>query len=288
MNFRLIQCNEAGEPLGRLGELPPAVESNCRGSAELYRRIGFNAPWVSYVAVDGETAVGGGAFIGAPRDGRVEIAYFTVPEMAGRGYATHTATNLCRIARGTCPDIVITAFTLPETNASTAILAKLGFRRFGTAVDPDAGEVWEWRSDAAKAANPAVRRTAKRTAAQPDTHAEAADEGALRPDFPSMQYQLVLRFRSSSLAPPDDIQSLERALSDTLGDTAKVDGHDTGTRDINLFIVTPDPASAFRRSKPVLQRFSLLDKLTAAHRLEGGARFTVVWPLGYRRKFNLP
>lgn len=103
-----------------------------------------------------------------------------------------------------------------------------------------------------------------------------------------MQYQLVLRFRNSSFERPDDIQLLERALTDTLGDTAQVDGHDTGPRDTNIFILTPDPASAFRRSKPALQGLSLLDKVTAAYRLEGGARFTVVWPLGYGRKFNLP
>lgn len=103
-----------------------------------------------------------------------------------------------------------------------------------------------------------------------------------------MQYQLVLRFRNSSIERPDTIQLLERALADTLGDTALVDGHDTGSRDTDLFIITADPASAFRRSKPALQGLSLLDAVTAAYRLEGGARFTVVWPLGYGRKFKLP
>lgn len=102
-----------------------------------------------------------------------------------------------------------------------------------------------------------------------------------------MQYQLVLRFRNASLERPGDILLLERALADTLGDTAKLDGYDTGTRDTNLFIISSDPASTFRRSKPALQALSLLDKVTAAYRLEGGARFTVVWPLGYGRKFNL-
>lgn len=164
MTFRLIQCNEDGEPLVRLGGLPPAVENNCRGSAELYRRIGFNAPWVSYVAVDGETAVGGGAFVGAPRDGRVEIAYFTVPGMEGRGYASGTAASLCLIARNACPGVVLTAFTLPETNASTAILTKLGFELFGKAVDPDAGEVWEWRSSRYES-GPSPRATAPFTQA---------------------------------------------------------------------------------------------------------------------------
>lgn len=102
-----------------------------------------------------------------------------------------------------------------------------------------------------------------------------------------MQYQLILRFRKVSIDHPTEIQSLERALTDLLGDSATLDGYDTGAREINLFIMTPEPASTFRRSKPVLDQLSLLDKVTAAYRLEGGVRFTVIWPLKYSRKFNL-
>ncbi len=102
-----------------------------------------------------------------------------------------------------------------------------------------------------------------------------------------MQYQLILRFRKTSIEYPDEIKSLEQALTELLGDSAQLDGYDTGAREINLFIMTAEPASTFRRSKPVLQRLSLLDKVTAAYRLEGGVRFTVVWPLKYSRKFNL-
>ena len=102
-----------------------------------------------------------------------------------------------------------------------------------------------------------------------------------------MQYQLILRFRKVSIDHPTEIQSLERALTDLLGDSATLDGYDTGAREINLFIMTPEPASTFRRSKPVLEQLSLLDKVTAAYRLEGGVRFTVIWPLKYSRKFHL-
>lgn len=102
-----------------------------------------------------------------------------------------------------------------------------------------------------------------------------------------MQYQLVLRFRKALLESSDDVQALERALVEPLRDTAQLDGHDIGSRDINLFIMTADPASTFRRAKPALERLQLLDRVTAAYRLEGGVRFTVVWPLGYGRKFTL-
>jgi hypothetical protein len=101
-----------------------------------------------------------------------------------------------------------------------------------------------------------------------------------------VNYQLVLRFRKAS-ASTDDIHALELVLAKSLGDTARLDGHDTGARNVDLFIVTSDPASTFRRSKPALEQLQLLDRVTAAYRLEGGARFTVVWPLGYGRKFTL-
>ena len=102
-----------------------------------------------------------------------------------------------------------------------------------------------------------------------------------------MQYQLILRFRKVSIDHPTEIRSLEQALAELLGDSATLDGYDTSARDVNLFIMTAEPASIFRRSKPVLQQLSLLDKVTAAYRLEGGARFTVIWPLKYGRKFSL-
>lgn len=102
-----------------------------------------------------------------------------------------------------------------------------------------------------------------------------------------MQYQLILRFRKVSVEYPDDIRSLERHLAESLGDSATLDGYDMGAREINLFIMTAEPASTFRRSKPILEQLSLIDKVTAAYRLEGGARFTVIWPLKYGRKFSL-
>ena len=102
-----------------------------------------------------------------------------------------------------------------------------------------------------------------------------------------MQYQLVMRFRKQTLETPDAIAVLEAALSETLAGTARLDGHDTGTREIDLFMMTDDPGAAFRRSKRKLEELALLDKVVVAHRLEGGARFTVLWPLGYGRKFKL-
>src|SRR5665213_3003643 len=144
MMFALVCCGEDGRPLLPIPEVPDAIAATYQANADLYRRVGFIPPWVSYLAVDRDRAVGGGAFVGAPRHNRVEIAYFTCKELEGLGYATRTATELVVIARKALPGIILSAFTLRETNASTKILSRLGFRQVGDAKDPDDGDVWEW------------------------------------------------------------------------------------------------------------------------------------------------
>lgn len=144
--FVLVPCDAQGKPLQPVNGMSAQLLAACAQSADLYRRIGYHPPWVSYVATDSGEGVGGGAFVGAPKDGLVEIAYFTVDPLQGRGYATRTAHGLVAIARQAAPGIGIKALTLPEVNASTRILVRLGFRHVGMAHDVDAGEVWEWRA----------------------------------------------------------------------------------------------------------------------------------------------
>ena len=146
MEFRLVQCDAQGIPVEEVARMPQALLDANAASAALFADIGFAPPWVSYVALDGATAVGGGAFIGAPRDGRVEIAYFTLDGMTGRGYATETARALLATARRAAAGVIVAALTLPEPNASTRVLAKAGFAWFGEARDKDIGRAWEWRA----------------------------------------------------------------------------------------------------------------------------------------------
>jgi RimJ/RimL family protein N-acetyltransferase len=125
--------------------LPEMLRDACSATSRLYASSGFVPPWTGYVALDGDEPVGTCAFKSAPRDDRVEIAYFTLPAHEARGIATAMARELVRIAHAARPGITIAAQTLPVENASTAILRRLGFARFGWAHDDDAGEVWEWR-----------------------------------------------------------------------------------------------------------------------------------------------
>jgi hypothetical protein len=54
------------------------------------------------------------------------------------------AMHLVAIAKGCAPDLDICAKTLPETNPSTRILTKLGFRLAGTEQDHEIGTAWAW------------------------------------------------------------------------------------------------------------------------------------------------
>lgn len=146
MKFSLVPCGPDGTPMEAVAPMPDELLANCAATADLYRRIGFVPPWVGYVAVDDGKGVGGGAFVGTPRGNCVEIAYFTLKEHEGRGYATRTVAGLIDIARRHEPKIGLKAFTLRERNASTAILSRFGFSVIGDAQDEDAGVVWEWRA----------------------------------------------------------------------------------------------------------------------------------------------
>lgn len=146
MNFERVPCDQDGNPVRAIAVMPDSLKENLRATADLYRRVGFVPPWIGYVAVADGRAVGGGAFVGPPRDGVVEIAYFTLEGEQGQGFASRTAAALVEAARSHVPDVALKAFTLKEENPSTKILRRLGFSVVGLAQDADAGEVWEWRA----------------------------------------------------------------------------------------------------------------------------------------------
>ncbi|WP_157862452.1 GNAT family N-acetyltransferase [Nitrosococcus halophilus] len=85
------------------------------------------------------------AFKTPPQNNEIEIAYFTFPNNEGRGIATRMSSQLIQIARAQIPSLTITAQTLPENNASSSILKKLGFVSVGELDHPEDGRVWEWK-----------------------------------------------------------------------------------------------------------------------------------------------
>ena len=102
-----------------------------------------------------------------------------------------------------------------------------------------------------------------------------------------MDYQLVLQFRGDSLDDFDAMVALEEELTEELGDSADVDGHDVGSGETNIFIFTSDPAGTFDSAKPVLARTQRLQAVTAAYRRVDGEQFTVIWPEGSTNEFRV-
>lgn len=101
-----------------------------------------------------------------------------------------------------------------------------------------------------------------------------------------MKYQLVLQFRGDSLADYDAMVALESELTELLTD-AEIDGHDVGSGERNIFILTSDPRTTFRQSRPVLERRRCLESVAAAYREADGEKYTVIWPEGWSGVFDV-
>ncbi|MDA1232995.1 MAG: GNAT family N-acetyltransferase [Planctomycetota bacterium] len=136
--------------IGETGTLPEEIifddflREVIEATIAYYQRTGFVLPWIGYVGLADGVSVGVCGFKGQPVDGRVEIAYGTAPGHQGKGVATELASELVRITREKDASLTIVAQTLPEENASTSIVKKLGFRMMRTVDHPDDGLVWEW------------------------------------------------------------------------------------------------------------------------------------------------
>jgi len=143
--LELVPIEHDGTPRGYGGELAEEARDGLEATVGFYTAMGFEEPWISYLAVADDVAVGVCSFKSRPIDGRVEIGYFTFPGHEGRGVATAMAAELIAIA-GTCdPGVLVTAQTLPERNASHRVLEKLGFRAIGSVEHPEDGTVLEWQ-----------------------------------------------------------------------------------------------------------------------------------------------
>lgn len=141
--MNLVEIEEAGKIPDEIA-LSDFLRSMVEATVDFYRRVGFVRPWIGYVAIQDGAPVGACAFKSSPVAGRVEIAYVTAPDHEGQGVATAMAKELVRIARQQDERLTVIAQTLPEENASTTILKKLGFTLIGSVDHSEDGVVWEW------------------------------------------------------------------------------------------------------------------------------------------------
>src|SRR5688572_13445149 len=145
MDLELITITRDGELTKPMAQAPPLAAEVVEATTQLYQAVGYEPPWVGYLAFENGACVGSCGFKSPPQNNRVEIAYFTFPGNESRGVATRMASELTRLALNKMPGVTVAAQTLPEANASTSILKKLGFRLVGTVDHPEDGLVWEWQ-----------------------------------------------------------------------------------------------------------------------------------------------
>jgi RimJ/RimL family protein N-acetyltransferase len=117
---------------------------------DYYQKIGYNLPWVGYFVLRENQIVGCCGFTGQPKDGKVEIAYYTFKEFEGQGIASFSCKELISIANQTDPTVIITAKTVPEYNASTKILQNFRFTFSEIVQDEEIGDAWLWILDTGK------------------------------------------------------------------------------------------------------------------------------------------
>jgi [ribosomal protein S5]-alanine N-acetyltransferase len=122
-------------------EIPEAWREMVRNSTEAnFWLHGFAA-----VHRADNLVIGAIGFKGPPDDsGTVEISYGIAPAYQGRGYATECAAALTEFAYNQEGVKLVIAHTLPQSNASTRVLTKCGYKHTGEVTDPEDGLVWRW------------------------------------------------------------------------------------------------------------------------------------------------
>ncbi len=107
-------------------------------------------------------------------------------------------------------------------------------------------------------------------------------------DMSGATHQLVLQFPASAFSTFDELVQYEDALIDTLDHNHEVDGHDIGSGEVNFFILTEDPESAWTVIRHAGGGTLLLHHgLQAAARRLDGEVYERFWPVDDERDFHI-
>ena len=93
-----------------------------------------------------------------------------------------------------------------------------------------------------------------------------------------MRFQLVIQFRPAGVLDIEKLVAIEDALIAELGDSAIVVGHDTGSGEFNIFVVTDDPKESFVRAQRLLEGLKPEGTMNVAYRDLDDERFVILWP----------
>ena len=93
-----------------------------------------------------------------------------------------------------------------------------------------------------------------------------------------MRCQLVLQFEANSMDDYDRLVVLENELIGKLKTVATVDGHDFGSGEFNIFVLTDDPPTAFSEAHRVVANHGVQNVMRAAYRELAAQDYVILWP----------
>lgn len=89
---------------------------------------------------------------------------------------------------------------------------------------------------------------------------------------------MVIQWPATSAADWDDLIHLEDTLIRDLPEDCFVDGHDAGSGEMNIFILTNDPAKTFQEVKHLLHEEARWPETRIAFRDRETSKYTILWP----------
>jgi hypothetical protein len=94
-----------------------------------------------------------------------------------------------------------------------------------------------------------------------------------------VQYLLILQFPFSDLVDYETMIELEELLIEQIPLTTdgKVDGHDAGKSEMNIFIFTNEPHTVLKIAKKLISA-DLVKEMRAGYREVEGEVYTPIWP----------
>ncbi len=95
-----------------------------------------------------------------------------------------------------------------------------------------------------------------------------------------MRYMLIIQFSPTIDCNFELLVSLEEIFGEKLSGMADVDGHDWGSGEMNIFIITERPEETFGICTGILHSHSLMSGVKVAYRLLDGDEYTCLWPKG--------
>jgi hypothetical protein len=93
-----------------------------------------------------------------------------------------------------------------------------------------------------------------------------------------MKFQLVLQFAAAGMTQFDELIALEEDLMQNLPPTSKVDGHDFGSGEFNIFVFTDQPRETFDTARKLIKKSLFQKELKAAYRERDKDEYIILWP----------